>query len=203
MLGCVAGACSAKPVNFAVGQAHFSLSPPEGYCLPSGEDAAAAATVVAGDPANNTLVFVMKCNEPIGIGAADYTRITSPLKLADEKLSKDDVFKKLGNQTVSSGTLSKISENISRAISNDVSVGNKFYSVGQDDTCIFQVGLASISSTVHGNTVGYDQGFSTCTTVISGKIIAITRYGAAAGADDLSKLSREAKTIATQIHAKD
>ncbi|MBA15271.1 MAG: hypothetical protein CMN73_02840 [Sphingomonas sp.] len=181
LLGCpgiAAAQAGQDTARFSVGALHFEMRMPDGYCLPRGAAADAAALAEAADPQNITLLALYPCASE-SAGDTDYYMIKIPRNLVTTPVPLEEMLpamRALFQDPEFSASLNSSAGNAAGSVSDvagtDVSIRSALKSSGVDDRCAY------ISGTIRtiGGGADYTLSVAACMTVAGSRVMTIYRY---------------------------
>lgn len=202
-------ALAASPMNFSVGDVAIKGSIPDGYCVPTGKNKAAADLLAKGDPENETPVTLIRCDQqdqPDGM-RYDYYLIKAP-RMAYAPMPRADFLammaKELALPTYQTGSAGKASlndaaGNLTDTFGTKVDLSGEIKPRGTDDVCMYLGGEVNVSSAA----ASYPIAVGGCGTIVGGKILFVYSYDDPTKANGVATQLRRARAMADKLKAAD
>jgi len=200
---------AADPMNFLVRDVTIRGSIPDGYCVPTGKNKAAADLLAKGDPENETPVTLIRCDQqdqPDGM-RYDYYLIKAP-RVAYAPMTRADFLammaKELALPTYQTGSTGKTSlndaaGNLTDTLGTKVDLSGEIKPRGTDDVCMYLGGEVKVSTAA----ASYPIAVGGCGTIVGGKIMFVYSYDDPAKANGVATQLRRARAMADKLNAAD
>lgn len=194
-------------IDFSIGKVVLTMPVPAGYCIPTGEDAALAQLVAAGDKNAVTHATLRRCGVKTTAGANDYTLIKTPVSMLVPVIDRAALIKELGSafdNPVAVAELAATTRNgdagadLSKVLGTKIEIKGAITPLGHDDVCAYMGGQVAVS----GAGTSYLQPTGVCITSIGGKMVTIARYGKDLAPAAIATLLRGARAIALSMRAR-
>jgi hypothetical protein len=186
------------PSAFRVGTVAFNLPVPEGFCLPEGEDAAAAQLIAASDRDNVTHLSLLQCDEKRRW--IDYFLIKTPTVALMATMTNAElqqaVEPELAKGFNSDEIVASVSKEVSDTFRSKVDLKGQIVFLGKDESCLYLGGVFDVAG---ANGTGYTLAMAQCMTVVEGKMLSIYRYGGGKGRKAVEALMPSTKILAKAI----
>lgn len=188
-----------KSTGFAVADKSFTVSVPEGYCLPEGADKALAEAFADLDSLNLTHATMRRCDNPEG----DYSLIKSERNAQPVGIPKAmfvalvarQIESELGQQQMNQG-IDKAKEDLAKGTGEAMTInGGSALRGGFDQDCVYILDAAVIAA-------GEQQAatnFATCLTLVGQRVFAVHSYADAASTVPYDALKARSRAIAASI----
>jgi hypothetical protein len=203
------GAQAADPLSIRVGDVPVTGAIPDGYCLPTGADKAGADLLAKGDPDNQTLAMLIRCDQQNKPGGTkyDYYLIKSPhaqppaMKRAEFIAMMTEELKLPAYQTgeATRPEIGKAGDNLSTALGTKVDLSGEIRPRGADTVCIYMGGAFEVRSAVSS----YPIAAGGCGTIVAGRILFIYAYDDPAKPNSGAVLLQRTRWIAERLKATD
>jgi len=189
---------SDTPSAFRVGPVAFDLPVPAGFCLPQGEDAAAAQLIAASDRDNVTHASLLQCDEKRRW--VDYFLIKTPTTALVATMT-NDAFQRAAEPELAKGFNSdeitaSVSKDVSETVQSKIDLKGQIVFLGKDETCLY---LGAVFDVTGANGTAYTLAMAQCMTVVGGKMLSIYRYGEGKDGKAVEALKPSAKALAQAI----
>lgn len=189
-----------EQLNFAIGEDEFTVTIPEGYCLPTGEDKARANRAAAIDSQNVTPVDFQRC----GSFGVSYTLIKSPRGFPPVRATRSEFLSgiraELGNPNAIKEGLAVGQKDVSRGTGGQVKVDSPDYGyTGSDDLCVFLAGNLNISLP---DGSGRNPRGATCVTLVGTRNIVVHSYDFDPDGASVEELQARSRAVAASVRAK-
>lgn len=193
-----------ETAEFSVGGVRFELALPDGFCLPTGDAAVAAAVLASADTMNVTLLTVVKCEgEPF---ENDYFALKSPISTVGMTIERDDFLKMMEpefgtarNDGAFAGATDQAADLLSDRLGQRITMQGKIEPLGMDDFCVYLGGNLA----VQGPGESYAGALGGCITAIGGKIVSAISVGRGDVPADVARHLRFSRMIAERIRVKE
>ncbi|PXA95089.1 hypothetical protein DMC47_19980 [Nostoc sp. 3335mG] len=202
-----AGAQTAQKASFAVGGVAMEVTPPAGFCVPTGMAQAAAKMAEAADPNNATLASFYPCDKMSQARNTDYFLLKTIKTMTDVTFEREELLAaltaELTNPNFSADNLSKkagedSSKSVSDAVGTDVKVTTKILPLGRDADCAYMGGV--VAAAFGADTVTLSVG--ACLTVVGGRMVMVYRYAPGTTMEQAKPLLPQVRNLAMAIRVK-
>ncbi len=200
---------AADPLSIRLGDAPVAGVIPDGYCLPTGMDKAAADLLAKGDPDNKTHAMLIPCNQQNQSGGIkyDYYLIKSPhaqppaMKRAEfiALMSEELKLPAYQNGDATRPEIGKAGENLSSALGTKVDLKGEIRPRGADPVCVYMGGELEVSSAAGS----YPIAVGGCGTVVAGQILFVYVYDDPAKPNSGATLLQRTRWVAERLKATD
>lgn len=191
-------------IDFSIGGVALTMPLPAGYCIPTGQDAARAQIVAAGDKGTVTHATLKRCDGSLGNGANDYTLIKTPNAMLVPVVDRPTLIKELGaefdNPVAVAGFAGDMNKSdagadLSQILGTRVEIKGTVKPLGHDAVCAYMGGQVEVK----GAGLSYLQPTGVCITSVGGKVVTIARYGKDLAPAAIATLLRGARAIALSM----
>jgi hypothetical protein len=195
----VAAAQTEKSTSFSVAGKNFTVTVPEGYCLPQGKEKALADAFADIDTLNFTHANFRECGVPGGDNSVIKSeRNAQPLPVSKEMfiaLAAKELETELGQQQLAQGMESG-GRDVADGTGQQMSIsGGGMRGAGFDADCAYMVGNVAVD--MGQQTIPMN--FGTCLTLVGGRVFAVHSYALAGGEVTFAMLKERSRTIAATI----
>ncbi len=190
------GPVQVSAIEFSFAGETFEVAVPQGFCTPSGDNAALSAQIAAGDSQNETLVDLQRC----GTFGSDYIVIKTPRDLPAVPMPKAVFVKMVAEQLESTQSaqegMTKGQEDVEQMTGGEVSVDPASYSyAGFDEDCAYIAGTLRVSAGNETNLVRT----GSCLTLVGTRNLTIHSYNSSEGGESVEALKARSRTMAKAI----
>lgn len=160
-------------VSFAIGDDHFTMRVPDGYCVPEKKDLTRWDQSATADSQNLTPVTLVRCGDP----GLDYILIKTPRATGKFSMKRSQflnlIVEQFDNKTTVSEGFDLANRDVAKASDDAVSVANRDYGyAGFDDVCVYLSGWI-IAQYESGQV---QRRVTTCMTLVAQRNIALHLY---------------------------
>ncbi|MBB6426631.1 hypothetical protein [Sphingopyxis sp. JAI128] len=200
---------AADPLSIRLGDVPVKGVIPDGYCLPTGADEAAADMLAKGDRDNRTHAMLIRCDQRNKPGGTkyDYYLVKSPhaqppaMKRAEFIALMTEELKLPAYQSgdATRPEIGKAGDNLSTALGTRVDLSGEIRPRGADAVCIYMGGELEVRSAV----ASYPIAVGGCGTVVAGQILFVYAYDDPAKPNSGAALLQRTRWIAERLNATD
>ena len=192
-------------MEFRVGGVGIELTPPKGYCEPSGIGIDVAQILAAGDDTNVTDLTLFPCADQTG-EAPDYYLIKTPKSVLLSNAPRAELlaglrveFDKPGFEAAMKAldAPGEASDAYTKLIGQKVDVTGSLNPMGLDETCAYLGGVIKFEA----KAIAYSRAVGSCITSVGNRVVIIHRYGAGEPGNVLPMM-KSAKALALAMQAK-
>jgi hypothetical protein len=194
-----AAAQTDKTASFSVAGKNFTVTVPDGYCLPQGADKALADAFADIDTLNFTHANFRQCGLPDGDNSVIKSERNAQPVVINKAMFIAFVAKQLetelGQQQLAQGVESG-GKDVAAGTGEQMSIGGGgMRGAGFDADCVYILGNVAVD--VGKKTIPMN--FGTCLTLVGGRVFAVHSYALADSEVTFSMLKERSRTIAATI----
>ncbi len=184
-------------VTFTVHGDSFSLPAPEGYCLPTGQQADIASNLHSWDSVNLTPVDLQRC----GTFGTDDIIVKSPRVVDRMAMTRSDFITLMKGQfttEVFNEGIALGKGDVARGSQDKITVGeSEFAFRGADETCVYLAGTMQLQS---GSATRLTR-IGSCVTLVGDHLMTVAAYDFRPDGVDLAALMARSRDVAASITA--
>jgi hypothetical protein len=191
-----------RTADFHIGTVAFEFPLPDGYCLPEGKVAEAAATLASVDTQNVTELTIVPCGKAF---ENDFYAIKAPRAMIDTPAERAPFLQSLapvfgtpGHDQDFAAATSRAADDFSTAIGKRVDMSGALKPLGVDSMCAYIGGLLTVSADEESQVAAV----AGCVTVIGGRAIYVYSVGHGNTPEDVVRHVRESRALAERVRVK-
>lgn len=202
----LAGSAAAQTrTTFRVGGVGIEVTPPTGYCEPSGAGVDIAQILAAGDNDNVTDLTLFPCSDQSG-EAPDYYLIKTPKTLLLSNAPRAELLASLRAEFDKPGFVAAMkaleaqdetSDAYTKLTGQKIAVTGSPDPMGLDETCAYLGGVIRFES----KAIAYSRAVGTCITSVGNRVVIIHRYSTGEPGN-VPAMIKSAKALALAMEAK-